>query len=599
MEAFIKKYGIFLLILILSWNAFSHYKHIGPGNQVLRADGKAYYAYLPAVFIYHDSQFQFIDYYEHKYNLPQDYADFRNRVDGLYVNKYFAGVAILQFPFFLIAHCASLVLHLEADGYAPLYLQFFVLGSLVYLFLGMQYFFLYLLTLKIKPVIALFVILLMLFGANAYHYAVYEQCMSHIFSLSMFGVFIYGMSRVVSGSKRWLVISCFILGMIAILRPVNFMIVAFIPFIAGSVQNLKSLFLFIIREYKFFLVGILAALIPFIIQMLLWRWQTGKFFVYSYGNEGIEWINPKIGHILFGFRKGWFVWTPIAFAGICGLLFLWKDKFRFFSIVLFGLIIIYICSCWWTADYGSGFGSRVLVEFLFIPAVGIALILNSLKKLAIKVSAFVMCMMLIFVNQVQAYQYRHHIIMWDSMNKDYYFQVFMKTGKPYEHWLEEKFNFKPAMLIASNIDKSFDNNFETKGLWINDSNRRNTFVKDGKWATIIDSKLNFSSTFQHVFSAEEIEHDSLIQASVWFCGPFPGETSLVISFNKPDHTFIWNDLKLRKFMTYPYTWTQAVYQVSIPHNLPFGSDITCFVYSGDLKKPIYLDDFKIDFIKKK
>ena len=33
-------------------------------DRVINSDGKGYYAYLPAIFIYHDLQFKFVEQYE-------------------------------------------------------------------------------------------------------------------------------------------------------------------------------------------------------------------------------------------------------------------------------------------------------------------------------------------------------------------------------------------------------------------------------------------------------------------------------------------------------------------------------------------------------
>ena len=421
MQLFFKKYGVAFIILFLAWQTFDNYKQIGPHNQVLRADGKGYYAYLSAVFIYHDNQMDFISYYEHKYNLPEDYAEFRQKLNGIYVDKYYAGVAILELPFFLLAHGISLILKLPTDGYAPLYQQFFALGVLFYLFIGMQAFLLYLMAWKIPAWQALFVIGFMLLGTNAYHYAVYEQCMSHALSLSLVCIFIYGTNKVIHHqSRKWIILVLFALGLIVILRPVNLLIACFIPFIAGNGKNLKKAISFIFKNYVYLGPCILAALVPFIIQSLLWHWQTGNYVVYSYGNEAMEWGNPKVWHILFGYRKGWFIYTPMAFVGICGLLLFVKDLYRFLSITLFIALVIYVLSCWWTPDYGSSFGAREFIEYLFVPAIGLAILFQKCRPVVLKLVLIGICSLLIYVNLVQEGQYRKHILLWDGMDKQSY-----------------------------------------------------------------------------------------------------------------------------------------------------------------------------------
>ena len=90
------------------------------GNYI-NSDGKGYYAYLTAIFIYQDLEYGFIDDYETKYYAPESYVDFRREVEGGIANITFVGLALFFLPFFLVAHIVSMVLGLPTDGYAPLY----------------------------------------------------------------------------------------------------------------------------------------------------------------------------------------------------------------------------------------------------------------------------------------------------------------------------------------------------------------------------------------------------------------------------------------------------------------------------------------------
>ena len=47
-----------------------HWKH------TIESDGKGYYAYLPAIFIYHDLSFSFINEYENKYYDKGNFSNF-------------------------------------------------------------------------------------------------------------------------------------------------------------------------------------------------------------------------------------------------------------------------------------------------------------------------------------------------------------------------------------------------------------------------------------------------------------------------------------------------------------------------------------------
>jgi hypothetical protein len=105
----------------------------------INGDGKGYYAYLPATFIYHDQPFNFIQKTEKKYYPESTRCDFRVNVKGKLVNKYFIGTALLWSPFFLLAHLLSHVLDLPLDGYVPLYQYSILIAAVFYLWLGLFY----------------------------------------------------------------------------------------------------------------------------------------------------------------------------------------------------------------------------------------------------------------------------------------------------------------------------------------------------------------------------------------------------------------------------------------------------------------------------
>ena len=53
-------------------------------DRVINSDGKGYYAYLPAIFIYNDLNFRFVEFYENKYYPPDRsvFKEFRVDVKG-------------------------------------------------------------------------------------------------------------------------------------------------------------------------------------------------------------------------------------------------------------------------------------------------------------------------------------------------------------------------------------------------------------------------------------------------------------------------------------------------------------------------------------
>jgi len=70
---------------------------------IVESDGKGYYAYLPAIFIYNDLNFGFFDEIEkEKYYDENLYYDYRSGAHGKVINKYYCGTALAELPFFLL-----------------------------------------------------------------------------------------------------------------------------------------------------------------------------------------------------------------------------------------------------------------------------------------------------------------------------------------------------------------------------------------------------------------------------------------------------------------------------------------------------------------
>ena len=124
-------------VVLIFFLGFYTLFHGGHNGRFVTGDGKGYYAHLPALVIYHDWDYRFMEKYESTYYEPANYAEFRNQVDGEWVNKYFAGVTLLMMPFFLLAHLVSLVSGLPADGYNPVYQYAVAFAALFWLWAGL------------------------------------------------------------------------------------------------------------------------------------------------------------------------------------------------------------------------------------------------------------------------------------------------------------------------------------------------------------------------------------------------------------------------------------------------------------------------------
>jgi hypothetical protein len=137
-------------------------------------------------------------------------------------------------------------------------------------------------------------------------------------------------------------------------------------------------------------------------------------------------LRPHLFDFLLSYRKGLFVYLPLILFSLLGLVFLYKEsKWQFYSISLFMFFLCYLFSSWWNWWYGGSFGSRPIIEYLFVFAILLGYAFKNL--IGIKKKVFVtFCFLCLVLCQVQTYQYRYYFIHWDEMTKERYWKVFMR-----------------------------------------------------------------------------------------------------------------------------------------------------------------------------
>jgi hypothetical protein len=107
-------------------------------QDVLESDAWGYYAYLPAVFIYHDLNFNFYEQVMHQGYFEERLAyEYRVGNDGKIANKYFCGTALAISPFFIGAHFISKIMGYSQDGYQRIYILSVNIAAVFYAVLGL------------------------------------------------------------------------------------------------------------------------------------------------------------------------------------------------------------------------------------------------------------------------------------------------------------------------------------------------------------------------------------------------------------------------------------------------------------------------------
>lgn len=400
---------------------------------VIESDAKGYFAYLPATFVYGDLNYGFYDELEiKKYYDPNFFFDYRFQTeDGRWYNKYFCGSAVAMSPFYLAGHLTAKSSSYDADGYSFPYIISITLAALFYLFIGLLYLRKTLLLYEVSERTVSVVLLAATFGTNLFYYAIVEPGLSHIYSFGFVAMFLYFAKKfLLYHDRKSLLILSFALAMIILIRPVNGLIIFALPFLAGSLSNLREALSGIFSDIKSLVFSILIGGGILFLQLIVYKISTGHFFIYSYGTDRFYFLDPHIFDILFSYRKGLFLYTPIYFIAVLSVFLLWrKSKFQVLTFLGFFLLITYVLSCWWMWYYGGSFSSRVYVEYLPIIMLVLGLGLQQIRSQWVKITAVSMIFLLVSLCQIQTYQYRYGQIHWSEMTKDRYWNVFLRIDR--------------------------------------------------------------------------------------------------------------------------------------------------------------------------
>lgn len=399
----------------------------GRWNKIVSGDANGYYAYLPAIFLYHDLKFEFIDEIADDSLNSNINGDFVTKHNGNSFNKYYVGTSVALLPFFALGHITNWLYNIPLDGYSVYYRIFIQVGAIFYLLFGLFILIKILRIYEFRDTIIAITLMAIVFGTNIFYYVVSEPSMSHIYSFAFVNLFVYSfLIFFKSNQYKFLILGVFAIGIITLIRPINILVVVSLPFIAGNLKVLADGFRSLFKKWQILLLGIALFTLLISIQLVIYKIQTGKFVVYSYTNEGFNFLNPHFFKFMFSYRKGFFIYTPILFLALFGLIYFFKNRFKFFSLLIFLLLIIYVFSSWWMWYYGGSFSQRVMIEYYIYFFIPFATLLKRIKfPKTIKIVVF----LLIIICQIQTYQYQRGYIHWSEMNKERYWDNFLRLDK--------------------------------------------------------------------------------------------------------------------------------------------------------------------------
>lgn len=393
---------------------FSFERHV-----VIDGDAKDYYSYLVSLFIDHNFTHQ----------VGNDWYLIQTPTGT--INVHTIGVSILMSPFFFGAFIYSKIFNFPADGFSLPFQMGVYFAAIFYCVIGLLFLKKLLLQLNFKQNLVAILLVLTAFGTHLFNYTVNESGMPHVYAFALTSALFYFILNLFQKREtKYYYLCAVVLGLIILVRPINILLLSFVPFFFQNRYDLISNLKEFIRSKHFYLSIIILVLVCSI-QSMAWYFQNGKLLQDSYAGNGFYFNDPQLFKMLFGFNNGLFIYVPLCFLLLFGLIPMFaSNRYKGFVFVFSLAFILYIFASYWAYNYFDGYGIRTLVDFLPIFVIAGAYLFQAINsKLNYLVTA--LASLFFFMNIFHIYQYKNGIIKANGMNFEKYGYVFLKSNKLY------------------------------------------------------------------------------------------------------------------------------------------------------------------------
>ncbi len=404
-------------------------------------DVAGYYMYLPAAFVYHDlggDSYHELVTKTYKPSPQFDHAFLHP--SGAYVMKYSLGMALQYAPFFAVAQAfAKTQSTYPADGFSLPYqlaitaeILFFALLSLLLLRRLLRHYF--------QDGVVAWTILAVGLATNYLEYSSLGGGLTHLNLFVLYCVLVLATRRF--HAKPSLGMAAVIgatIGLATLTRPTE-LLMLLVPILWGielTLAGLRARVEWLWQQRTLMLVAAACGAAFMVLQPMYWRLIAGEWIVYSYQDQGFNFLKPKIWRGFTSFGGGWLPYTPLGLLMLAGFWPLRRQHAQVWQgLLVYVLVFMYVAWSWEQWQYGGSLGQRTMVQVYPLLAMPLAALFTWTvsgggfwRKLVIGVGFGVSLMINLFWTH-QAH--RGGMFMAGEMTWRYYFAQLGRFDKPRE-----------------------------------------------------------------------------------------------------------------------------------------------------------------------
>ena len=599
---------LLLFVLMVQARLWAPYWDTHNVQAILTWDVMGYYIYLPAHFIYHDlGRMAFVGDIMREYGPTGSFYQafpVPGGPEGALVTKYTCGLALLWTPFFFFGHWAAGWLGYPQDGFSPPYQIAIAFGGILFALLGLgllrrvllRYF---------SDVVTSLVLVLLVLGSNYFQYSVFDAAMPHNYLFTGYALLLWLTIRWHQQPTRGGAFAIGLtLGLLVLIRPSE-AVAAVLPVLwgVGSWAAGRAKLALLRARWPDVLLLALGGLLGVLPQLLYWHWATGHFLFYSYGDQHFSFLKPHLWSVLFSFRKGWLLYSPLLLLPLAGLAVLWRrHRGLAVPVLAFTVLNLWVVSAWDVWWYGGSIGQRAMVQSYAVLALpwgaAVAWLLGPERRPALRAVAVAAAVLLVDLNLFQHWQYMRSIIHPEEMNRRYYFAVFNKTMPTQQDF---------ALLDVKTHLPESERHYSPQPLGKLDFENQPPDAVTGISADVgYFSRQSFHADAAHIYGPAltirladaNLSPGQYVRASCRVYSDGAWGDKLVMSVERAGKALTWDAVRLQNNLSLNRVWNQVYFDAPLPANaLP--DDVLKIYVLCENGAGCYIDDVQADWMKPK